>query len=46
MTVLVDVCEDPHAGPDDIEALRAVVASLRESSAPLMSRALALTSGP
>jgi DNA-binding winged helix-turn-helix (wHTH) protein len=46
MTVLVDVCEAPNAGPDDIEALRAVVAGLGKSSAPLMARALALTSGP
>ena len=43
MTVLVEVCEGPSAGPEDIVALRSVVAGLREhSSAPLMSRARAL----
>ncbi|MES1163302.1 MAG: hypothetical protein ABUL50_09600, partial [Rhizobacter sp.] len=43
MTVLVDVCEAAHAGPDDIEALRSVVAGLREGSdAPLLQRAHAV----
>lgn len=43
MTVLVDVCEGPQAGLDDIEALRRVVANLREgSNAPLLQRARAL----
>ena len=46
MTVLVDVCEGSYARPEDIEALRVVVASLRESSsAPLTSRARALLGG-
>ncbi len=46
MTVLVDVCEGSSASPEDIEALRGVVASLRESSsAPLMNRARALLNG-
>ncbi len=46
MTVLADVCEGSSASPEDIEALRGVVASLRESSStPLMNRARALLDG-
>jgi hypothetical protein len=42
LTVLVDLCEGPHASSDDIELLRGVVANLEKSSAPLMRRAQAL----
>ena len=42
LTVLVDLCEGPRAGSDDIELLRGVVANLESSSAPLMRRAQAL----
>jgi len=43
LTVLVDLCEAPRAGLDDIESLRSVVANRVESSdAPLMIRARAL----
>jgi hypothetical protein len=45
MTVLIDVCEGPHASAVDIEALRAVFANLPEtSSAPLANRARTLLS--
>lgn len=43
MTVLVDLCEAPRAGAEDIDALRRVVAGMPEASnAPLMNRARAL----
>ena len=43
MTVLVDVRESSRPVPEDIDALRSVVARMPEdSSAPLMKRALAL----
>jgi hypothetical protein len=46
MTVLVDVCEGPHARPEAIESLRALVARLQENSdAPLLHRARAALSG-
>jgi DNA-binding winged helix-turn-helix (wHTH) protein len=46
MTVLVDLCEGPHAANDDIEALRSVVGKLQVGSdAPLTIRARALLAG-
>jgi len=46
IVALVDVCDAPDASPDDIEALRNVVAGLQESSsAPLVARAQALLAG-
>jgi hypothetical protein len=46
MTVLVDFCEGPRAGTEDIDALRHVVAGMPEDSdAPLMHRACTLLAG-
>ena len=43
VTVLVEICEGAHAGPEDFEALASVIKSLPEdSSAPLIGRARAL----